>query len=171
MSYARLDEAGLQWPCPSAGHPGTSILHVNEFSGGPRAALRQIPWEPTAEAVSPEFPMLLTTGRTLYQFNAGTMTMRTPDVFWRPEDTLDLSAEDARQCGVEHGERVRVVSHHGQTELPVRIVDSLQRGHAFATFHSAEALVNGLTGPGRDCVTSTPEYKVTAIRVEKLPSP
>jgi formate dehydrogenase major subunit len=114
---------------------------------------------------------MLTTGRTLYQFNAGTMTMRAPDVSWRPEDTLDLNAEDARQCGVEQGERVRVVSHYGQTELPVHIVDGLQRGHAFATFHSAEALVNGLTGPGRDRLTSTPEYKLTAIRVEKLPAP
>jgi formate dehydrogenase major subunit len=170
MSYARLDKAGLQWPCPSDDHPGTSILHVNEFSCGPRAALRQIPWETTAEAVSPEFPMLLTTGRTLYQFNAGTMTMRTRDVFWRPQDTLDLNAEDAQQYGVEQGERVRVVSHYGQTELPVRIVNGLLRGHAFATFHSAEGRVNRLTGSGRDRLTATPEYKVTAIRVEKLPS-
>lgn len=170
MNYARLDEAGLQWPCPSESHPGTSILHVNEFSCGSRAALRRIPWERTAEAASPEFPIMLTTGRTLYQFNAGTMTMRTPDVFWRPEDTLDLNAEDARQCRVEQGERVRVVSHYGTTQLPVRIVDGLQRGHAFATFHSAEALVNAVTGPHRDRVTSTPEYKLTAIRVEKLRS-
>jgi formate dehydrogenase major subunit len=168
ISYARLDKTGLQWPCPSVDHPGTSILHANEFSCGPQASLRQIPWEPTAESISPEFPMLLNTGRTLYQFNAGTMTMRTRDVFWRPEDTLDLNAADAHQYGVKQGERVRVVSRYGEAQLPVRIVDRLQWGHAFATFHCAEALVNGLTGSGRDRLTATPEYKVTAIRIEKL---
>jgi formate dehydrogenase major subunit len=167
ISYGRIDGIGLQWPCPSDDHPGTAILHVNEFSRGPHAVLRRIPWAPTAEAVSPEFPIVLTTGRTLYQFNAGTMTMRTPDVFWRAEDTLDLAAEDARECRVEAGERVRVVSRYGMAELPVRIVEGLQRGHAFATFHSAGALVNAVTGAGRDRLTSTPEYKVTAIRVEK----
>jgi len=167
ISYARLDEAGLQWPCPSEEHPGTSILHRNEFSSGSLAPLRRIPWQQTTEAVLSDFPILLSTGRTLYQFNAGTMTMRTPDVFWRPEDTLDLNAEDARLCGVQEGEQVRVVSRYGQTELAVRIADSVLRGHAFATFQSAEALLNAVTGPGRDRHTSTPEYKVTAIRIEK----
>jgi formate dehydrogenase major subunit len=168
ISYARLDKSGLQWPCPSEDHPGSTMLHGNEFSRGPGAALRRICWKPTAEEVSPEFPILLTTGRTLYQFNAGTMTMRTPDVFWRREDTLDLAAEDARRCGVQERERVRVVSHHGQIELAVRISDGLQRGQAFTTFHSADALINAVTGPGRDSTTLTPEYKVTAIRIEKL---
>ena len=112
--------------------------------------------------------MMLITGRTLYQFNAGTMTMRTPNIFWRPEDTLDLAPEDARRYGVQAGERVRVVSRHGQTELPVRFTEDLQRGQAFATFHCVQALVNAVTGTGRDRQTSTPEYKVTAIRVEKL---
>ncbi|HVV44415.1 MAG TPA: molybdopterin-dependent oxidoreductase, partial [Bryobacteraceae bacterium] len=168
VSYARIDRAGLQWPCPSDDHPGTAILHVNEFSCGSHAALRRIPWEPTAEAASSEFPLVLTTGRTLYQFNAGTMTMRTPDVFWRAEDTLDLPAEDARELRVEEGERVRIVSRYGAVELPVRIVDGLQRGYAFATFHSAASLVNAVTGTGHDRVTGAPEYKVTAIRVEKL---
>jgi formate dehydrogenase major subunit len=96
------------------------------------------------------------------------MTKRTRDVFWRPEDTLDLNAADAHQYGVKQGERVRVVSRYGEAQLPVRIVDRLQWGHAFATFHCAEALVNGLTGSGRDRLTATPEYKVTAIRIEKL---
>jgi formate dehydrogenase major subunit len=168
ISYARLADAGIQWPCPSEGHPGTAILHRNEFSQESFAPLRRISWEQTAETVLPDFPILLTTGRTLYQFNAGTMTMRTPDVFWRPEDTLDLNAEDAHQCGVQAGERVRVLSRYGETELAVRIVDSLRPGHAFATFHSSNALLNAVTGPGRDRHTSTPEYKVTAIRIEKL---
>jgi formate dehydrogenase major subunit len=168
ISYARIEESGLQWPCPTESHPGTEILHVSQFSSGARVALRSIPWVKTEERVSPDFPATLITGRTLYQFNAGTMTMRTPNVFWRPEDTLDLAPDDARRYGVLEGERVRVVSRHGQVELPVRFTDGLQRGQAFATFHCAQALVNAVTGTGRDRQTSTPEYKVTAIRIEKL---
>lgn len=168
ISYPRIEERGLQWPCPTEGHPGTEILHVSQFSSGPRAALRSIPWVKTVETVSPDFPTILITGRTLYQFNAGTMTMRTPNVFWRPEDTLDLAPDDARRYGVQEGERVRVVSRHGQVELPVRFTEGLQRGQAFATFHCAQALVNAVTGTGRDGQTLTPEYKLTAIRIEKL---
>ncbi len=169
VSYDRLDVAGLQWPCPADEHPGTPILHTSQFSHGPRAALRRLPMSPTTEVVSQDFPILLTTGRTLYQFNAGTMTMRTPNVFWRQRDTLDLASEDARQCEVREGERVRVVSHYGQAELAVHITDDILSGEAFATFHSAETLINAVTGPGRDGQTSTPEYKLTAIRIEKLP--
>lgn len=170
ISYARLNDGGLQWPCPSEHHPGTAILHVDQFSGGPRAFLRRIPWVQTSETASTDFPVLLATGRTLYQFNAGTMTMRTPNVFWRPEDTLDLAPEDARRYGVQEGERVRVVSRHGHTELPVRVTEDLRCGQAFATFHCAQTLVNAVTGSGRDRQTGTPEYKVTAVRIEKLPA-
>ena len=168
ISYARLEQGGLQWPCPSEDHPGTTILHVDQFPTGPRAALRSIPWIEPAETTSPEFPILLVTGRTLYQFNTGTMTMRTANVFWRPEDTLDLTAADARHYDVREGERVRVVSRYGRTELPVRISESVRDGQAFTTFHCADKLVNAVTGPGRDRQTATPEYKVTAIRIEKL---
>jgi formate dehydrogenase major subunit len=170
ISYARLEEGGLQWPCPSDDHPGTTILHVDQFSCGPRAAFRQISWMPTREMASPDFPIVLITGRTLYQFNAGTMTMRTPNVLWRPHDTLDLAREDAHRYGVCDQERVRVVSRYGCIVLPVRIVDGLRSGQAFATFHSTETHVNAVTGAGRDSQTCTPEYKVTAIRIEKVPA-
>jgi formate dehydrogenase major subunit len=168
ISYVRLDSGGLQWPCPSEVHSGTSILHADEFTTGPRAALRRIPWVQTAEITSPDFPVLLVTGRTLFQFNAGTMTMRTPNTFWRSEDTLHLAPVHADRYGIGQGERVRVVSRHGQAELPVRITDVVPFGQAFATFHSAASFVNTITGTGRDGHTSTPEYKVTAIRIEKL---
>jgi formate dehydrogenase major subunit len=113
---------------------------------------------------------MLVTGRTLYQFNSGTMTMRTPNSFWRPEDTIDLAPSDARSYGVEEGERVRVVSRHGEVELPVHLTEGVGSGQAFATFQCAQTLVNAVTGTGRDPQTLTPEYKVTAIRVEKLPT-
>jgi formate dehydrogenase major subunit len=103
----------------------------------------------------------------LYQFNAGTMTMRTGNVFWRPTDTLDISWHDARRLGIATGDRVRVVSRHGAVELPARVLETARPGEAFATFHSSEVFLNKVTGPGRDNVTATPEYKVTAIRIEK----
>ncbi|MFN7924194.1 MAG: formate dehydrogenase subunit alpha [Bryobacteraceae bacterium] len=167
MSYERLERGGLQWPCPSEDHPGTAILHERTFPSGPRAALRSIPWRPPAEAVSAEFPLLLTTGRTLFQFNAGTMTMRTANAAFRPSDTLDLCAEDARALGIGGGERVRVTSRYGSAELPARITEAVARGQAFATFHCTKVFLNEVTGPYRDSWTAAPEYKVTAVRVEK----
>ena len=167
MSYARLDERGLQWPCPTEDHPGTTLLHRDTFPSGPRAALRRVEWRASNECSTDEFPILLITGRLLYQFNAGTMTMRTGNVYWRPTDTLDISREEARRLGIATGDRVRVVSRHGAVELPARVLETARPGEAFATFHSSEVFLNRVTGPSRDNVTATPEYKVTAIRIEK----
>jgi formate dehydrogenase major subunit len=169
ITYDRLEHGGLQWPCPEESHPGTRILHVTRFGGQPAAALRRVEWQASVESVgSDQFPLILITGRLLYQFNAGTMTMRTANVYWRPTDTIDLSEEDARDLAVSTGERVRIVSRHGSAELPARVVSGLRPGEAFATFHSPEAFLNNVTGTGRDSITATPEYKVTAIRIEKL---
>jgi formate dehydrogenase major subunit len=168
ITYARLERGGLQWPCPTEDHPGTTILHAKSFPSGPRAPLKRINFTPSHETTSPEFPFLLTTGRTLYQFNAGTMTMRTPNVDLRPGDTLDISAEDAAQLGLGDGEHVRVQSHHGDAVLPVRISPAMKPGELFATFHTTDAFVNRLTSPGRDNVVHTPEYKIVVVRIEKL---
>jgi formate dehydrogenase major subunit len=168
ITYARLEHGGLQWPCPTEDHPGTTVLHAKSFPSGPRAPLKRIEFRPSSETTSPEFPFLLTTGRTLYQFNAGTMTMRTPNVDLRPGDTLDISAEDAAQLGLGDGEHVRVQSHHGDALLPIRISPAMKLGELFATFHTTDAFVNRLTSPGRDNVVHTPEYKVVAVRIEKL---
>jgi formate dehydrogenase major subunit len=169
INYARLDRGGLQWPCPTEQHPGTSLLHAEKFPHGPCAALQRIEFEASAEVATPEFPFLLSTGRTLYQFNAGTMTMRTPDAVLRPGDTLDISPSDAERLGLRAGERVNVRSAHGGTVLPVRIDPRLKPGELFATFHTAQVFLNRLTGPGRDRVAMTPEYKVVAVTVEELP--
>ena len=168
MSYSRLDQSGLQWPCPAEDHPGTAILHAEAFADGHRAALRRIDWCAPGEAISKEYPILLTTGRLLYQFNAGTMTMRSGNVHFRPADTLDLSPATALAENIRTGDRVRITSCHGSAELAVRILDSIRPGEAFATFHTAEVFLNRVTGWERDTVTDTPQYKVTAIRVEKL---
>jgi formate dehydrogenase major subunit len=170
MTYARLDHGGLQWPCPAEDHPGTAVLHTLQFGRGPRAALQCIDDRPTTERTTPEYPWLLMTGRSLYQFNAGTMTGRTRNAELRPSDLLDISVDDAAKVGVRPDEPVRVVSRYGAAVLPVRISGAMARGQLFATFQNPERLVNAITGANRDGVTDTPEYKVTAVRVERMPS-
>jgi formate dehydrogenase major subunit len=168
ITYARLETGGLQWPCPAEDHPGTGILHAGEFSSGERARLRPISYLPTPEMVSEEFPFLLTTGRTLYQFNAGTMTMRTANSVLRPGDFLQISPEDARRLRFSEGDKARIRSHYGEAGLPIRIDPAIKPGELFATFHTPEILLNYLTSPRLDAHTSTPEYKVTAVRIEKM---
>lgn len=166
ISYARLDrEGGLQWPCTSETDPGQTILHTKTFPHGPRASLRSLEFKPAPEAASGEYPFLLMTGRTLYQFNAGTMTMRTPNEVLRPTDTLDIGPEDAARLGVDDGQIVTLVSRHGEVSLPVNVDERVQTGQLFSTFHSTAAWVNEVTGPGRDSFTGTPDYKVTAVRI------
>ena len=168
ITYARLEKGGLQWPCPTENHPGTTVLHTKSFPHGPRAPLKRIEFTASDEMTSPEFPFLLTTGRTLYQFNAGTMTMRTPNIELRSTDTLDISAEDAARLELSHGERVRVRSRYGEVFAPIRINPAVKSGELFATFHTSDVFLNRLVGPGRDAVVHTPEYKVVAARIEKL---
>ncbi|HEY5619408.1 MAG TPA: formate dehydrogenase subunit alpha [Vicinamibacterales bacterium] len=168
MTYARLDVSGLQWPCPAEDHPGTPILHRDAFALGPRAALRPVDFRPTPEASSDEYPFRLMTGRSLYQFNAGTMTRRTKNEELRPADLIDVSPEDAKRLDLHDRDVVRVMSRYGSALLPVQVNSSIQPGQLFATFQTREVFLNALTGPHRDGVTGTPEYKVTAVRIEPV---
>lgn len=168
MSYERLEGGGLQWPCPDEAHPGTAILHTGIFAPGRRAPLMRVPYAPTAETTTAEYPYLLTTGRTLYQFNAGTMTGRTPNILLRESDTLDMAPADAARLGFQDGDQVRLRSRHGEATLPLRLDPHLKAGELFATFHSASTLLNNLTGPYRDRIVMTPEYKVVAVRVDRI---
>lgn len=168
VSYERLEKGGLQWPCPTEDHPGTAVLHTESFSRSVRAPLKPVEFFASGETTSPEYPFLLTTGRTLYQFNAGTMTMRTPNVELRLTDTLSISPEDATRYDLRDGERVRVRSHHGDVLAPIRIKQSIKPGELFATFHTSDVFLNRLVGSGRDDIVHTPEYKVVAVQIEKL---
>ena len=170
ISYARLAEGGLQWPCPDEQHPGTTLLHRETFAGRPRATLECIDDVPTPEAASDDYPLLLTSGRNLYQFNAGTMTARTAVRSLRPEDTLDMSPADAAGLGFGAGDKVRVRSRHGEAVLPLRVDPRVQPGQLFASFHSPAQWLNALTSTVRDRITGAPEYKVTAVRVERVAS-
>ena len=167
ITYARLDEGGLQWPCPAENHAGTEIMHTEKFPIGTKAALRRVPYRATEEVTNKEFPFVLITGRMLYQFNAGTMTMRTANAKLRAKDLLDISSEDADRLRLHDGERVRVTSRYGDAVLPIRITSSVKPGELFATFHTPEVFLNRLTSPYRDRYVKAPEYKVTAVRVER----
>jgi formate dehydrogenase major subunit len=166
MTRERLEAGGLQWPCPNEDHPGTAILYETGFPGR-RARLQCIEHHPTPEFTDEGYPFLLVTGRTLAQFNAGTMTNRTPNHELRPADLLDISPSDAAWLGLASGDLARVTSRYGATTLPVHISDAMKPGEVFATFHTANAFVNRLTSGHRDRV-GTPEYKVTAVRVDPL---
>jgi formate dehydrogenase major subunit len=168
MTYRRLDAAGLQWPCPADDHPGTRILHAATFNDGPRATLRRVDHRASPELATPRYPFLLITGRSLYQFNAGTMTGRTRNAELRPSDVLDISPEDAAGLGLGDGDLVRVESQYGVAVLPLRVSAVVARGQLFATFQTKEIFLNAVTGSNRDPVVGTPEYKVTAVRVERV---
>jgi formate dehydrogenase major subunit len=168
VTYARLEQGGLQWPCPQEDHPGTERLHEQAFAHGPRARLQCVEPATSTEVATAEYPYLLITGRDLYQFNAGTMTARTDNLVLRPRDVLEMAPEDGRRLGLRDGDVVRVASRHGQTELPVQLRDEIPEGELFATFHSAAAFVNRVLGDGLDAITHTPEYKRTAVRITRL---
>jgi formate dehydrogenase major subunit len=171
MTYERLEAGGLQWPCPAEDHPGTAILHREAFAGGPRATLRCVEHHATPEQTHEAFPFLLITGRSLYQFNAGTMTGRTRNTELRPSDVLDISPADAAALDLRDGDPARVASRYGVAVLPARRNASVLAGQLFATFHTAEVFLNAVTGPNRDTVVGTPEYKVTAVRIERAVDP
>lgn len=168
LSYDRIARESLHWPCPDATHPGTPVLYEDRFAVGDRASLKRIAYAPTPESVDAAFPFLLTTGRTLFHFNAGTMTRRTPNLEIHCGDFLDMSPADAARLGVKDGERVRILSRHGKITLPLRIRNGIEPGQLFATFHEPAARVNRITSPFRDGITLAPEYKVTAVNVRKI---
>jgi formate dehydrogenase major subunit len=167
ISYERLEGGGLQWPCPAEDHPGTQILHKTSFSLGDRAALRVVKYRVPEEIVDDEYPFILNTGRALYQFNAGTMTARTPNALLSRGDFLDISTQDARCLELVENECVRVRTRYGEASLPIRITDSVAPGELFATFHTPHIFLNLITGPHRDRFVQTPEYKFTAASIER----
>ncbi len=172
MSYRRLEELnGLQWPCPDENHPGSPLLHDRLWRDpveGPRAPFKPVEFDPPAEALSPEFPIRLTTGRRLDSYNTGVQTggYRSP---LRRGETIDLSPEDVARFDLVEGERVRIVSPRGAVTAPVRIDRGLRPGLAFMTLHCPDEVeTNILTIDAVDPQSGTAEFKAAAIRIEKL---
>ena len=168
ITYDRIEDIGIHWPCPSVDHPGTPILHAKAFTRG-KGLFSVTEHIPPAELPDDEYPFLLTTGRILYQFHTATMTRRskglvsrTPDVF------VEINPEDAGKLGICQGDKLEVASRRGTITVSADITERCDKGIVFIPFHYSEAAVNRLTNPAIDPVANIPEYKVCAVKIEKL---
>lgn len=167
VSHQRLAGNGLQWPCPSPDHPGTSTVHATGFVRG-RGKLMALEYVPSPEQTDIEFPYLLTTGRRLEHFNVGTMSRRTPNAELAPEDVLDVHPDDASRERIADGEAVELTSRWGATRVRVRHSTRVSPGSVFLTFHHPQTHANRVTSPHRDPQSQCPEYKVTAVRIRRM---
>ncbi|OUR85308.1 formate dehydrogenase subunit alpha, partial [Marinomonas sp. 42_23_T18] len=168
VTYERLDEEGsLQWPCNDETPDGTPIMHVEEFVRG-KGFFALTEYVPTEEKVTRRFPLLLTTGRILSQYNVGAQTRRTENSSWHGEDTLEIHAQDAEDRGINTGDMVSLASRAGDTHLRALVSDRMQPGVVYTTFHHPETGANVITTDNSDWATNCPEYKVTAVQIDKL---
>ena len=170
IRYDRLEEVGLQWPCIDRDDPGAMYLH-SPHPARPNGKGKFFPveYQPPIEQPDSEYPLVLSTGRTLYHYNSATMTMREPGVTDKQEDPfVELNVEDAVALGVEEGDWVRLVSRRGELEARAAVGDRVQPGLVWMALHFAEAKVNWLTHDIGDPLIGTPEYKVCAVRLEPV---
>ncbi len=171
VSYARLDELGsVQWPCNETAPTGTPTMHIGQFSRG-RGQFIVTEYVPTEERTGPRFPLLLTTGRILSQYNVGAQTRRTANSTWHAEDRLEIHPHDAEERGVRDGDWVRLASRAGETSLRARITDRVAPGVVYTTFHHPDTQANVVTTEHSDWATNCPEYKVTAVQVSRSNGP
>ncbi len=167
ISYRRLEKGGLQWPCPTKDHPGTPILHTEQFTRG-KGQFIPLKYKPSMELPDDDYPLMLTTGRSLFHFHTSTMTRKVKGLnILRSEELVEINPRDASALGIADGERVRVVSRRGAVVAKARVTDASPVGVVFMTFHFAESPTNQLTNPALDPVAKIPEYKVCAVRIEK----
>ena len=171
VSFEKLERLGsVQWPCNDAAPSGTPVMHVEKFVRG-RGQFVLTEYLPTEEKVGPRFPLLLTTGRILSQYNVGAQTRRTPNSLWHEEDRLEIHPHDAEQRGVRDGEWVRLESRAGATALRALITPRVAPGVVYTTFHHPDTQTNVVTTDYSDWATNCPEYKVTAVQVSPANGP
>jgi len=165
VSYEKLDALGsVQWPC-NAEHPeGSPVMHEQTFARG-KGKFVLTEYVPTDEKVGPRFPLLLTTGRILSQYNVGAQTRRTENVVWHQEDVLEIHAHDAEDRGIRDGDMIKLASRAGETTLRARISERVAPGVVYTTFHHPLTQANVVTTEYADWATDCPEYKVTAVQV------
>jgi formate dehydrogenase alpha subunit len=167
VAYDRLDTSGLQWPCPTRDHPGTGILHAEKFSIG-RARFRAVEHREPFEAPDEEYPLILTTGRSLYHFHTGTMTRRTSLLEREvPQPTVEINPDDAKEMNIRNGQRVEVETRRGSIRLEARVTPNVPAGTIFVPFHFCEAPANVLTAQALDSQSKIPELKVSAARIRR----
>jgi len=169
ISHARLDAGEtLQWPCPEKDHPGTPIMHVGKPARG-KALLYAAEYKPAMELPDEEYPFMLTTGRILYQYNAAAMTIRTPGLnLLAGEGFIEVNFRDAERLGIGKGERIRVSSRRGTITATAHVGRKVSQGETWMPFHFPDSPVNMLTNAALDEFARIPEYKVCAVRLEKI---
>ncbi len=168
MTYQRVKNELIQWPCPTPEHPGTQFLHKGKFSRG-KGLMTAIDYTPPAEGTDKEYPVALTTGRVLEQFHTGTMSRNSRILEeLSPEPFIEMSGHDSRSYDIVDGELVSVSTRRGSLRIKVRVTDSAKPGVVFIPFHFKEAAANVLTIDALDPVAKIPEYKVCACRIEKI---
>jgi len=167
INFGRLERDGIHWPCTGTEHPGTPCLHMDQFTCG-LGVFHAIEWVPPAEVPDEAFPLYLTTGRVLYQYHTGTMTMRSEGLnLLSPECFVEISPGDAGRYGLKDGQEVRVSSRRGEIKAKAKLSGKAVDGTLFIPFHWAQAAANELTHAALDPVAKIPEYKVCAVRIER----
>jgi len=165
VSFERLDaEGSVQWPCNDAAPHGTPIMHVDGFVRG-KGHFVDTPFVPTDERTNRKFPLILTTGRILSQYNVGAQTRRTPNVQWHHEDVVEIHVHDAETRGIRTGDSVTITSRVGETVLRAKVSDRMPQGVVYTTFHYPGSGANVVTTEYSDWATNCPEYKVTAVEL------
>lgn len=167
VSYEKLDQFGsLQWPCNDEHPEGYKIMHTETFTRG-LGQFILTEYVPTTEKITARFPLILTTGRILSQYNVGAQTRRTKNVIWHSEDKLEIHMQDAEDRGINEGDWVLIASRAGETRMRVEISNRVQPGVVYTTFHFPESGANVVTTDNSDWATNCPEYKVTAVQVSR----
>ena len=168
ISFDRVEDIGLQWPCKDKEHPGTTILHQEEFSRG-KGKFHTIGYIDPAELPDDEYPFMLTTGRILYHFHTGEMSRRSKGLHERrPIERSQINTKDAERLGIKDGDKIQIESRRGKVTTVARVTDKIQEGLVFMSFHFKESAANLLTNDALDPIAKIPEFKVCAIKVSKI---
>jgi formate dehydrogenase major subunit len=171
VSFTKLDALGsVQWPCNDKAPEGTPVMHMEKFVRGKGKFVRT-EYIATDERIGPRYPLLLTTGRILSQYNVGAQTRRTQNVVWHDEDLLEIHPHDAEQRGIREGDWVKLASRAGETTLRATITERVAPGVVYTTFHHPMTQANVVTTEYSDWATNCPEYKVTAVQVSPSNGP
>ena len=171
FTYEKLDRLGsIQWPCNDKAPEGTPTMHVGEFVRG-KGKFLLTEYVPTTERSTRRYPLLLTTGRILSQYNVGAQTRRTENLAWAAEDRLEIHPHDAEVRGIRHGDLVGLTSRSGEVVLHAEVTDRVRPGVVYTTFHFPESGANVVTTENSDWATNCPEYKVTAVEIVKVNEP
>jgi formate dehydrogenase major subunit len=172
MNYKRLNKPeALHWPCPTAEHPGTPILHGAKFAHPDGLGVMfAVPYKPPAEVPDAQYPFILTTGRCIWQWHTGTMTRRSQSLESEaPTGWIEINPEDAKTLNVKDKEMVKAITRRGEVKVPARVTKDIMKGVMFMPFHYKECAANVLTNNALDPIAKIPEFKACSVRIEKIP--